>query len=240
MRKPAFKRILLKLSGEALGGSKEHGIDPAAARTIASEIKGVYDAGVQIGIVVGGGNIYRGASGSEGVGRVAGDSMGMLATVINSIALHEYFDAAGIPSSVYTSVSIDKAGKLFIREDALKDLDDGRAVIVAGGTGNPFFTTDTAAALRAAELEADLLVKATKVDGVYDADPVRNPGARKFETISYAEALSRNLKVMDATAFSFCMENAIPIVVLKLMDLGNLYKCVVDGAKVGSIISTKG
>ena len=238
--KPRYRRILLKLSGEALAGKQGSGVDPAAARQIAGEIKAVRDAGVQIGIVIGGGNFYRGAQGCAEISRTAGDTMGMLATVMNSLALAEFLKAAGVPALVLTAVFMEKAGKMFSAGAACDALDRGTIAIIGGGTGNPFFTTDTAAALRAAEIDADVLIKATKVDGVYDCDPLKNPSAKKFDTISYSEALARNLAVMDATAFSFCMENNVPIVVLKLLEQGNLHRCAVDGASVGSTISKEG
>jgi uridylate kinase len=238
--KPRYRRILLKLSGEALAGKQGSGIDPAVARQIAGEIKDVHDAGVQIGIVIGGGNLYRGAQGCAEISRTVGDTIGMLATVMNSLALAEFLKAAGVPAQVFTAVFMEKAGKLFSAGAVCDTLDRETIAIIGGGTGNPFFTTDTAAALRAAEIKADVLIKATKVDGVYDSDPLKNPSAKKFDTISYSEALARNLKVMDATAFSFCMENNVPIVVLKLMERGNLRRCAVDGASVGSTISKEG
>jgi uridylate kinase len=238
--KPRYRRILLKLSGEVLAGKQGSGIDPAVVRRIAGEIKAVRKAGVQIGVVIGGGNLYRGAQGYKEISRSAGDTMGMLATVMNSLALAEFLKADGVPAIVYTAVNMEKAGTTFSAGAACEALDRGAVVIIGGGTGNPFFTTDTAAALRAAEIKADVLIKATKVDGVYDRDPLKNPSAKKFETISYSEALARNLAVMDATAFSFCMENNVPIVVLKLLEQGNLHRCAVDGASVGSTISKEG
>jgi uridylate kinase len=237
--KPKYKRILLKLSGEALAGEKGYGIDPAICKQIAAELKEVRDAGVQAGIVIGGGNIFRGVSSvAQGMDRAAADTMGMLATLINSIAFREYLEAAGVPAVVMTANAVEKAAETFTAQAAVHHLNAGRAVIIAGGTGNPYFTTDTAAALRCAEIGADVLCKATKVDGVYDSDPVKNPKAIKFDTISYQDALKLDLKIMDATAFSFCMEHHIPIIVFKLLQPGNLRRCV-EGKPLGSIV-TKG
>ncbi len=234
----AYKRVLLKLSGEVLAGSREGGIDPDITGWIADEISEVYAAGVQLGIVIGGGNILRGAT-AKGVSRVAGDAMGMLATVINSIAFAESLSSRNIPAQVLTAVRIDRAGEFYTPARARSFLESGTVVIIAGGTGNPFFTTDTAAALRCAEIGADVLLKATKVDGIYDSDPLKNPDAVRFAAITHAEALSRNLKVMDSTAFSFCMENGIPIIIFKLMEQGNLRRCI-QGNTIGSIIKTGG
>ena len=233
-----YRRILLKLSGEALAGSKGFGIDPVIAGQIADEIAEVQAAGVQVGIVIGGGNFLRGAT-AQGVSRVAGDTMGMLATVINSLALREHLEARRCPSQVLTAVRLDRAGEYYTQEKALELLDCGTVVIVAGGTGNPFFTTDTAAALRCAEIGAEVLFKATKVDGIYDSDPMKNPAAVRFASISHGDALAKGLKVMDATAFSFCMENSIPVIVFKLLEKGNLRRCI-EGQTVGSIIKTGG
>jgi uridylate kinase len=233
-----YRRILLKLSGEVLAGAHESGIDPDITGSIADEIAQIHSLGVQIGIVIGGGNIIRGAT-AEGVSRVAGDTMGMLATVINSIAIAEALVCRGLKSNVLTAVHIDKAGEFYTPERAVELLESGSVVVIAGGTGNPFFTTDTAAALRSAEIGADVLLKATKVDGIYDSDPVKNPAAVRFVSITHAEALSRKLKVMDATAFSFCMENGIPIIIFKLLVRGNLRKCI-EGELVGSIVKTGG
>lgn len=233
-----YRRVLLKLSGEVLAGSKGYGIDPAIVKDIAMEICGIQAAGVQIGIVIGGGNIMRGAS-AEGIPRVTADTMGMLATVMNSLALKEMLEVCGASACVLNAVRLDRAGEYFTQEKALKALDEGQIVILAGGTGNPFFTTDTASALRCAEIGAEVLLKATKVDGIYDSDPFKNPNAIKFNEISHSEALARGLKVMDATAFSFCMENSIPIIIFKLLEKGNLLRCV-EGQAVGSIIKTGG
>lgn len=233
-----YKRILLKLSGEALAGSKGFGIDCEVAAQIASEVADVTRSGIQVAIVIGGGNFLRGAT-VQGVSRIAGDAMGMLATVINSIGFGEHLKSCGIESRVLTAVHLDKAGEFYTPELAVRYLEEGKVVLLGGGTGNPFFTTDTAAALRCAEIGADAILKATKVDGVYDSDPFKNPDAKRFDEISHAEALSRNLKVMDSTAFSFCMEQDIPIIVFKLLEKGNLGRCL-DGQPVGSTVRTGG
>jgi len=234
--KPQYKRILLKLSGEALAGGKGFGIDPFITGQIADEIVQVHKAGVQIGIVIGGGNFLRGAT-AEGISRVTGDSMGMLATVINSLGLKEYLIKRGCPAQVLTAVRVEGVGELFTQEKAIGYLDKNHVVIIGGGTGNPFVPTDTAAALRCAEIGAEVILKATKVDGVYDSDPMKNPGAVRFDHITHKEALSRDLKVMDSTAFSFCMENSIPIIIFKLMEKGNLCRCI-EGLPAGSIVKT--
>jgi len=238
-----YHRILLKLSGEALAGTRENNrtLDPSVCAKIAREIAGVRARGVEIGIVVGGGNILRGAS-AQGIPRVTADTMGMLATVINSLALASYLEQEGCAARVLTAVSAPgagDAGERFTPEKAREYLAKGTIVIIAGGTGNPFFTTDTAAARRCAEIGAEVLLKATKVDGVYDSDPVKKTWARKFDRLTHAEALSRKLKVMDATAFSFCMENNIPVIVFKLAGNGNLRKCI-EGKKVGTLVTTGG
>ena len=236
--KPIYNRILLKRSGEALAGTAGQGLDVATCRTIAAQIAEAHAMGVQIGIVVGGGNFMRGASVSD-LPRVTADGMGMLATVINSLALMEFIKEKGCRCRVLTAVAIEGAGEYFSGMQAREYLEQGEIVIIAGGTGNPFFTTDTAAALRAAEIGAEALLKATKVDGIYDSDPMKNPAAKRFSRLSHAEALSRRLGVMDATAFSFCMENKIPIIVFKLAENGNLRRCL-EGEQVGSIITAGG
>ena len=234
----SYKRVLLKLSGEVLAGQEQFGIDPSITQWVAEEVAEVQRTGVQVGIVIGGGNILRGAT-TKGVSRVAGDTMGMLATVMNSIALAEALQKISVQVKVLTVVHIDKAGEFYTPQKAQTLLDQGTVVIIAGGTGNPFFTTDTAAALRCAEIDATVLMKATKVDGIYSSDPVKNPDAVRYESITHAEALTQQLKVMDATAFSFCMENDIPIIIFKLLEKGNLRKCI-EGNNVGSIIKTGG
>lgn len=233
-----FRRILLKLSGEALAGQARFGLDPDTCLFIAREIAVIHKKGVQIGIVIGGGNYMRGASTVE-LPRVTADTMGMLATVINSLGLKCYLGKAGCRAVVLTAAAIEGAGEYFTSEKAEEHFSKGAVVIIAGGTGNPFFTTDTAAALRCAEIGAEVLIKATKVDGVYDSDPLKNPGAKKYASLTHAEALSKKLRVMDATAFSFCRENNIPIIVLKLLEAGNLRKCI-EGRSVGSIVTTGG
>jgi len=233
-----YKRVLLKLSGEAIAGSKGFGIDPVITGQVADDIAEIYQDGVEIGIVIGAGNFIRGST-AEGVSRVAGDTMGMLGTVINSIAIKEYLESREIPAKVLTAVHCDKAGEYFTPDLAIEYMKMGFVVIIAGGTGNPFFTTDTAAALRCAEINADVLMKATKVDGVYDSDPAKNPDAVRFETITHADALAKQLKVMDATAFSFCQEYAIEIIVFKLLEKGNLRRCV-QGHPVGTTVTTGG
>ena len=233
---PYYRRVLLKLSGEALAGARGFGIDPAIMKTVAAEIKTVHDAGVEIAIVIGGGNILRGLEAeSRGLDRVCSDTAGMLATVINSMLLGEALRGAGIDARVLSALKIEKAAEFYLPQRAISHLHKGRIVIIAGGTGNPYFTTDTAAALRCVETRCDVLLKATKVDGVYDADPAKNPGAVKLGTITHTEALQRRLRIMDAAAFSLCMENHIPIVVFKLLEAGNLKKCI-EGHPVGSLV----
>ncbi len=235
---PAFKRILLKLSGEALAGGNGFGIDPATSAQVASEIAHVSRSGIQTAIVIGGGNFLRGAT-TDGVSRVAGDTMGMLATLINCIGFAQYLEKNGVAAKVLSAIEAQKAAECYTPRLANQYLSEGKVLLLAGGTGNPFFTTDTAAALRCAEIGADVILKATKVDGIYDSDPMKNPDAARFDKISHAEALSRNLKVMDATAFSFCMEQKIPIIIFKLLEKGNLKRCI-EGETVGSIIETGG
>ncbi len=214
-RRPLFKRVLLKLSGEALQSGKNGGcLDPRALDSVADQVRKARKMGVEIGIVVGGGNIFRGLPGQNGgIDRTTGDSMGMLATVINSLALQAAIERAGIETRVMSAIAIPAVAEPFIRRRAVRHLEKGRVVIFGAGTGNPYFTTDSAAALRASEINADLVMKGTKVDGVYDADPMKVRGAKRFREITYAEALRRQLKIMDAAAFSLCMENRIPIIV---------------------------
>ncbi|MFH1238717.1 MAG: UMP kinase [bacterium] len=232
--KPKYKRVLLKLSGEALVGEEKYGIDFSKVNTIAQQIKELRNIGVQLAIVVGGGNIFRGAA-AQGIERVSADYMGMLATVINALALQNVLEKHDVRTRVQTAIEMQKLAEPFIRRRAMRHLEKGRVVIFAGGTGNPYFTTDTTAALRAMEIEAQVIMKATKVDGVYDCDPVKNPAARKFGTLTYLEALKRRLKVMDSTALSLCMDNKLPIIVFDLNKYGNIKK-VVLGKKVGTII----
>ncbi|GDY19787.1 uridylate kinase [Verrucomicrobiota bacterium] len=233
---PKYKRILLKLSGEALGGEAGQGICPEVVADMAQQIKEVRALGVEIVIVVGGGNIFRGLSGSErGIERATGDYMGMLATVINALALQDALEKAGVATRVQSAITMSQVAEPFIRRRAVRHLEKGRVVIFGGGTGNPFFSTDTAAALRAAELGVDVILKATKVDGIYDSDPKKNPAAKRFATITYMEALQKQLKVMDSAAFSLCMDNKMPIIVFDLFKPHNI-KRVVLGEKVGTLV----
>jgi uridylate kinase len=231
-----YKRILLKLSGEALMGEQNYGIDGDVVKFIASEIKEVYDMGVNIGIVVGGGNIFRGVSASaKDMDRVSADYMGMLATVINSLALQNALENIGIPTRVQTAIEMRQIAEPYIRRRAMRHLEKGRIVIFGAGTGNPYFTTDTTATLRASEINAEVVLKATKVDGVYTADPKKYSSAVKFDTVTYLDVLNKNLKVMDSTAISMCMDNKIPIIVFDLYGKGNLKK-IVSGEKIGTIV----
>ncbi|NLN39105.1 MAG: UMP kinase [Smithella sp.] len=235
-RKAAYKRILLKLSGEALMGGKSSGVDPDVANFIAGEIKSLSDLRVQTGIVIGGGNIFRGIEASaKGMDRTTADNMGMLATVINSLALQGALEARGIPTRVQSSIEMHKIAEPFIQRRAIRHLEKGRIVIFAGGTGNPYFSTDTAACLRAMEIQADVIMKATKVDGVYDADPVKNPDAKMFKNISYIDVLTRSLKVMDSTAITLCRDNFLPIIVFNMQKKGNI-RGVVCGKKIGTYV----
>ncbi len=231
---PKYKRVLLKLSGEALIGEQKYGIDFNKVDVIAKQIKEINAIGVQIAIVVGGGNIFRGAN-AKGIERVSADYMGMLATVINALALQNALEKNNVGSRVQTALEMQKLAEPFIRRRAIRHLEKKRVVIFAGGTGNPYFTTDTTAALRAMEIEAQVIMKATKVEGVYDADPINNPEAKKFDKLTYLEALKRRLKVMDATALSLCMDNKLPIIVFNLNKYGNIMK-VILGKKVGTVI----
>ena len=234
--KTVYKRILLKLSGESLLGKQSFGIDPDVANFIAEEIKSVSDLNVQIGIVVGGGNIFRGLEAdSKGIDRTSADYMGMLATVINSLALQSALEMHGLPTRVQSSIEMHEIAEPFIQRKAVRHLEKGRIVIFAGGTGNPYFTTDTAAALRAMEIKADVIMKATKVDGVYDSDPVKNKSAKMFKKISYIGVLTKNLKVMDATAISLCRDNLLPIIVFNLQKKGNI-RSVICGKKIGTYV----
>ncbi|MDX8335670.1 MULTISPECIES: UMP kinase [Cetobacterium] len=234
--KPIYNRILLKLSGEALMGDQEFGISSETITSYARQIKEIADLGVEIGIVIGGGNIFRGLSGTEqGIDRVTGDHMGMLATVINSLALQNAIESLGVPTRVQTAIEIPKVAEPFIKRKAQRHLEKGRVVIFGGGTGNPYFTTDTAAALRAIEINADVVIKATKVDGIYDKDPVKFTDAKKYTEVTYTEVLNKDLKVMDATAISLCRENKLPIVVFDSLTEGNIKK-VVLGEKIGTTV----
>ncbi len=233
---PVYRRVLLKLSGEALQGASSGGIDSATVGRFADELAAAAKEGVQIGLVVGGGNIFRGAEGAEtGLDRPTGDYMGMLATVINALAIQAAVETRGVPTRVLSAIEMPPVAERYIRRRATRHLDKGRVVIFAAGTGNPFFTTDTAAALRANEIGAEVLLKATKVDGVYDADPKKDPGARRFTTLGFTEVLSRNLRVMDATAISLCRENQLPVIVFDLTQPGNILK-VLHGDPIGTLV----
>ena len=234
---PKYRRVMLKLSGEALLGPRGHGISPETCDAIAREIKEVKAHGIELAIVIGGGNIFRGVAGSKrGLDRATGDFMGMLATVINALALQDSLERTGTPTRVQSAIEMRAVAEPFIRRRAVRHLEKGRVVIFAAGTGNPFFSTDTAAALRASEINADVLLKATKVDGVYTADPVKNPRAKRYDRLTYMDALKNRLNVMDASAFSLCMDNRIPIVVFDLFKPGNI-KRVICGAPIGTVVS---
>lgn len=235
-QKIAYRRILLKLSGEALLGKNSAGVDPEIANYIADEIKSLSKIGVQLAIVVGGGNIFRGIEASaRGMDRTTADYMGMLATVINSLALQSALEERGLPTRVQSSIEMREIAEPFIQRKALRHLEKGRIVIFAGGTGNPYFSTDTAAALRAVEIRADVIMKATKVDGVYDADPIKDKKAKMFNKIRYIDVLTKNLKVMDATAISLCRDNLLPIIVFNMQKRGNIRKAV-SGQKIGTYV----
>jgi uridylate kinase len=234
--RPAYKRVLLKLSGEILMGKETSGIDPEVVDTIAAEIREVIALGVQLGIVIGGGNIFRGlAASARGMERTSADYMGMLATVINSLALQSALERAGVPTRVQTAIEMREVAEPFIQRRAVRHLEKGRVLIFAAGTGNPYFTTDTAAALRAVEIKADIILKATKVDGVYDRDPVLYADAMMYDKINYTEVLTKNLKVMDATAISLCRDNGLPLNVFNLQKAGNI-KRVICGEEVGTMV----
>ena len=237
MPEPAYRRILLKLSGEALMGKQSFGIDPIAADQIAQEVAEIQALGVETAVVIGGGNIFRGlAASARGVDRTTGDYMGMLATVINALALSDAIERQGTATRVVTAIDMREVAEPFIRRRALRHLEKGRVVLFAAGTGNPYFTTDTAAALRAMEIKAEVILKATKVDGVFTADPALDPTATRVDNISYLQVLERQLKVMDATAISLCMDNKLPIVVFNLRTPGNIRRAVL-GEPVGSLVS---
>jgi uridylate kinase len=233
----SYKRILLKLSGESLAAGTGHGIDASVLDKYVAEIKSVYDQGIEVGVVLGGGNIFRGVSGSQkGFDRVQGDYMGMLATIINSLALQSALENAGIKSAVLSGIAIDPLCERMSRRKAVQYLEKGYVVIISGGTGNPFFTTDSAAALRAVEIKANVLLKGTRVDGVYTADPEKDPSATKFSEISFEKAYEKNLKIMDLTAFTLCMENNIPIIVFDVNREGNLKEIIIDGKPNGTLV----
>jgi uridylate kinase len=233
---PRYRRILLKLSGEALAGREGYGIDETVLTTIASEVKEVHDLGVEVAIVIGGGNIFRGiAASTRGADRATADYMGMLATVINALALQDALERIGVLTRVQSAIGMQAVAEPYIRRRATRHLEKGRVVIFAAGTGNPYFTTDTAASLRAMEIGADVILKATKVDGVYDADPMKDRNAKKFEELTYIDVLRRNLRVMDATSISLCMDNNMPIIVFDLTTPGNIRR-VVSGETIGTVV----
>ena len=233
---PAFRRVLLKLSGEALLGEKTFGIDRNSTDYLAHEIKQIHDLGAEVSAVVGGGNIFRGVSDSaQGMDRVSADYMGMLATVINGVALQDALERVPVDTRVMSAIEMREVAEPFIRRRAIRHLEKGRVVIFAGGTGNPYFSTDTAAALRAMEIKAEIILKGTKVDGIYDADPMKEPKAKKFDRLTYFEVLQKGLRVMDTTAISLCMDNQLPIIVYNLKQKGNL-KRIVMGEKVGTMV----
>jgi uridylate kinase len=234
-----YKRILLKLSGEALMGTQQYGIDTSVVMQYAEEIKALVEKDIQVAIVIGGGNIYRGIQATaSGIDRVQGDYMGMLATVINSMALQSGLEKIGVNTRLLTALEIKQVAEPFIKRRAVRHLEKGRVVILGAGTGNPYFTTDTAAALRATEIEANVILKGTRVDGIYDSDPEKNPTAKKYTSITYADAISQKLNVMDMTAFTLCQENNIPIIVFNMNIEGNLMK-VVTGDTIGTLVSSK-
>src|SRR5262245_61997854 len=238
--RPAYRRIVLKLSGEALAGTQGYGIDPPVLARVAQEVRDVLQLGVQIAIVIGGGNIFRGlAASTGGMERATADYMGMLATVINALALQDALEKAGLQTRVLSAIEMRAVAEPYIRRRAIRHLEKGRVVIFAAGTGNPFFTTDTAGALRAIEIGADVIMKATKVDGIYTADPKRDASAQRLERMTYIEVLNRGLQVMDAAAISLCMDNKLPIIVFDLTRPGNI-KRIVLGEAVGSIVSSGG
>ena len=235
--KPKYERILLKLSGEALAGQQGYGIDPEVISAIAAEIKDVVDLGVQVALVIGGGNIFRGLSAaSRGMDRASADYMGMLATVMNSLAMQDALETIGVKTRVQSAIEMQEIAEPYIRRRAVRHLEKGRVVIFGAGTGNPYFTTDTAASLRAMEINADVILKATKVDGVYSADPNKDKNAVKYDTLTYIEVLQQNLQVMDATATSLCMDNSLPIIIFDLTSPGNIEK-VVRGAEIGTLVT---
>ena len=238
-RNPRYNRVLLKLSGEALAGEAAHGIDLGVVTSIAGQVKRVHGLGVQVALVVGGGNIFRGLAASErGFDRATGDYMGMLATVINALALQDALERLGLPARTMTAIQMPQVAEPYIRRRAVRHLEKGRVVILAAGTGNPYFTTDTTAALRAVEIEADVILKATKVDGVYTADPLRDPSATKIDRIDYLEALNKGIEVMDNTALTLCMDNGVPIVVFDLLREGNIER-VILGEEIGTLVGAR-
>ena len=237
MNNPVYRRVLLKLSGEVLAGEKEFGIDPERADFLAREVKSIYDLGVSIGLIIGGGNIFRGLQAAgKGMDRVTGDYLGMLATVMNSIALQDALENVNCNTRTLTALKVDQIAEPYIRRRALRHLEKGRIVIVSGGTGNPFFSTDTGAALRASELAAEVVLKGTKVDGLYDKDPMKHSDAVKYDTITYKEVIAKNLRVMDLTAITLCSENSLPIQIFNINSPGYL-KDIVLGNNLGTLVS---
>jgi uridylate kinase len=237
-KRPRFKRILLKLSGEALMGDGKYGISPKTLKQIAGEVREVVELGVEVGVVIGGGNIFRGVSAStEGMDRASADYMGMLATVINALALQDSLEKLGVFTRVLSAIDMQQLAEPYIRRRAVRHLEKGRVVIFAAGTGNPYFTTDTAASLRAMEMHAEVILKATKVDGIYSADPMKDPSATRYKSLTYLDVLKKNLKVMDSTAISLCMDNELPIIVFDLGTAGNIMR-VVKGEDVGTLVGT--
>jgi uridylate kinase len=235
--KPVYKRILLKLTGESLQGEKGYGIDLKVAKTVARQIKEIKELGVDIACVIGGGNVFRGLKAAkEGMERVTADYIGMLATVMNAMALQDVLEQEGVNTRVQTSIEIQRVAESYIRRRAIRHLEKGRVVIFAGGTGNPYFSTDTAAALRAIEVGAEVILKATKVDGVYSKDPKKDSSAKKFTSLKYIDVLNKRLQVMDATAVSLCMDNQLPIIIFNLMQQGNV-KRVISGENIGTKVS---
>jgi uridylate kinase len=234
---PVYKRVLLKLSGESLMGENSFGIDPAMVSRYAREIKSIVDLGVEVAIVIGGGNIYRGMNESEtGIERAHGDYMGMLATVINAMAIQAMLEKQGMYTRLLSAIKMEQVAEPYVRRRAMRHLEKNRVVIFGAGTGNPYFTTDTAGSLRAIEISADVILKGTRVNGIYTADPEKDPNAKKFETISFRECIDMNLKIMDMTAFTLCMENNLPIIVFDMNEDGNL-KRIVMGEKVGTLVN---
>ncbi len=233
----AYKRVLLKLSGESLMGEKEFGLDPKMLQQYAADVKSIVETGVQVAIVIGGGNIYRGMNeGETGIERAQGDYMGMLATVINGIALQSILEKVGLKTRLLTAIKMEQIAEPYIRRRAIRHLEKGRVVIFGAGTGNPYFTTDTAGSLRAIEIQADVILKGTRVNGIYTADPEKDPTATKYDTISFKDVIAKNLKVMDMTAFTLCQENNLPIVVFDMNTPGNL-KMIVNKEPIGTVVS---
>lgn len=236
MKNRKYKRILLKISGEAMMGDMSYGIDPSTVDFVAKEIKDAVSQGIEVAVVIGGGNIFRGVEASlKGMERASADYMGMLATVINALALQNFLEKHGIPTRVQSAIEMKELAEPYIRRKAIRHLEKGRTVIFAAGTGNPYFTTDTAAALRAIEIGADVILKATKVDGIYSSDPMKDPVAKKYKTVSYIDVLKKGLNVMDSTAISLCMDNNLPIVVFNLRGKGNIKK-LIEGKKIGTLV----